>query len=590
MIIKLRSINPLPLLFGIIIFFLITTRFIFLDILPPGMSNDEVEYTLSSKTYALNGTDLSGVSFPESLFVTKTLGLISPVVPLILSPMHMVISLTQHTARLPYVILSVFTAAILGYLSYLLFKNKAVAYISVILFLLNPWSIFFSRFAVEGAFTLFFFLIGITLFIRLNGWKLIFPFLFFILGFFSYHGAKFTLVPVVLILTAYKIIRKQDFTLKKLLPNSYFLLAIAASLILFTVVNSLFSGSNTADRTKEIIFLNNDLLTGNVNEFRNKSIDSPLNGFFINKVTESIRLFTQNYLSAFSPNTLFLNGDPRIIYAFYYHGLFYLLDILFLIAGFLVLWSRKRPLLLTFFGPLILIAPITTGVSIVGQSVANRSFLLLPLLIMVSSYGIYSIYTYLPKKSYKNIFIILISVGLIISYANFMFLYLVRLPVLAQENYFTSQRVLAKFLNTQDFVKSQKVIVISSEPRQNYVQTIFYSTPDKQNRLLKNTAVEIWAANYQIDNIVFTRNCPTTLSKNIMYILKSEYKCDAFIREKVQYSIVDQKDAGPIYNIYNSSACTGVELTGWNNYHNFSDYAIEAMDKKTFCQRWIAER
>jgi hypothetical protein len=590
MIIKLRSINPLPLLFGIIIFFLITTRFIFLDILPPGMSNDEVEYTLSSKTYALNGTDLSGVSFPESLFVTKTLGLISPVVPLILSPMHMVISLTQHTARLPYVILSVFTAAILGYLSYLLFKNKAVAYISVILFLLNPWSIFFSRFAVEGAFTLFFFLLGITLFIRLDGWKLAFPLAFLILGFFTYHGAKFILLPVALILVAYKMIKTHDFTLKKAVPYISFLLITTLAIILFAVINSLFSTSIVADRTKDIVFLNNDLLSENVNSFRKQSINTPINGLFINKATESIRIFADNYLSAFAPQTLFLNGDPRIIYAFYYHGLFYLLDLPLIIVGFVALWSKKRSLFLTLIAPLILIAPIATAVSTVGKSVANRSFLLLPLLIMVSSYGLYSVYTYLPKKSYKNIFIILISVGLIISYANFMFLYLARLPVLAQENYSTSQRVLAKFLNTQDFVKNQKVIVISSEPRQNYTQTIFYSAPDKQNRLLKNTAIEISAANYQIDNIVFTRNCPTTLSKNIIYILKNEYKCDAFIGEKAQYSIVDQKDAGPIYNIYNSSACTGVELTGWNNYHNFSDYAIEAMDKKTFCQRWITER
>lgn len=95
--------------------------------MPPGMSHDEIEYSLSSKTYALMGQDISGTPFPLSLFQTETMGKISPIPPMMLSLLWKVLPLSHETARVPYAILGCGISVVMGYLAYLLFKRKTEA-------------------------------------------------------------------------------------------------------------------------------------------------------------------------------------------------------------------------------------------------------------------------------------------------------------------------------------------------------------------------------------------------------------------------------------------------------------------------------
>ena len=59
-----------------------------LGVVPSGVTNDELEYLLSSKSYALSGQDISGYAFPESLFNTKTEGRTSFVPVFVLSLLY----------------------------------------------------------------------------------------------------------------------------------------------------------------------------------------------------------------------------------------------------------------------------------------------------------------------------------------------------------------------------------------------------------------------------------------------------------------------------------------------------------------------
>ena len=115
-------------------FLLITIRFFYLDRFPVGVSHDEVEYILSSKTYSLSGVDLSNTSFPKSIFQTKTDGIISFLPPILLAPYFGLISLNQFTARLPYVVINIVTAISIYFLVKKLFKNKLFFNISNCLF------------------------------------------------------------------------------------------------------------------------------------------------------------------------------------------------------------------------------------------------------------------------------------------------------------------------------------------------------------------------------------------------------------------------------------------------------------------------
>ena len=128
-------IQPIFLLFLFLIIVFCGLRFLWLDRFPIGISHDEIEYILSSKTYFLKGVDLSGASFPISIFKTKTEGIISFLVPILLSPYYGPVNINQFTSRLPYVLLSLATIYILFLLVKKLF-NKQIALISVIVFLL----------------------------------------------------------------------------------------------------------------------------------------------------------------------------------------------------------------------------------------------------------------------------------------------------------------------------------------------------------------------------------------------------------------------------------------------------------------------
>ena len=139
-------------------FVLVFSRFLYLDRFPVGMTHDELEYILSAKTYFSSGVDLSNTPFPKSIFQTKTEGVISFLPAIFLSPYYGLVPLNQFTARLPYVIISLLTAITLYLITKKLFNNKYVALVTLLVYLINPWSFYLSRIASDTAFSLLFYL------------------------------------------------------------------------------------------------------------------------------------------------------------------------------------------------------------------------------------------------------------------------------------------------------------------------------------------------------------------------------------------------------------------------------------------------
>lgn len=570
-----------PFCFIFIIVFLILTRFIWLDRFPPGMNHDELEFILSSKTYSLFGTDLSGYGLPLSLFKTETLGQISAIPPLIMSLFWFVLLLTYTTARIPHILLNIATAMSLGFLANFLFKNKKVSFIAIILFLLNPWSFYLSRYAVDTPFSLFFYVLGITLFLYLNGWEIVLPLLLFVFSFFSYIAAKVLFFPIVLISLIYKL------TLKKLNKETINYSLIILGITIIFIIGYFFIASRVSDttissRASEVIFFDNETLAKDVDLLRNQSILSPIKNLYINKITESMRIFTSNYLSALSPQLLFSTGENL-----YNHGLFYIFDfILFLVGAFYMLKDNKKEMI--FLSVLILISIIPTAISQHGQSVINRSFFLLPMVIIFMAYGLFEIFNRLKIKTSFRLSVLLISTILLISFSRFLFSYFYQLPVLTQENSLLSSRVLAKYLVLEKKLK-KKITVISNEPRQLYLYMVFQLSPDEQKRSLnENKKNHKYNESFNFENITLTKKCPSKFTPEDEYILESLFgKCSP--GEKITYLIVNQRDAGDIFKIYNGKLCEGLNLTRWRDEHLLSDYSIENMDIRTFCKRWIAK-
>lgn len=559
----------------------IMARFVWLDRFPVGMAHDEVEYTLSSKTYHLAGKDLSGFSFPLSLFRTQTEGRISALPPIILSFYFASVPINQLTARIPFVFVNLATALVLYLLVDKLFSNKSVSFIAALFFLINPWSFYYSRWAAEAPVALLFYLIGILMMLSLDKNKLILSYIFLILGFFSYHGAKPIFLPLIVIGTIYRIIFEEKKKISK--KSGWLFIGLAILFIaIYLAIDLRLPGEASSGRYQDVLLLDRKFLASVVDDERRVSIFEPFSVIFSNKLTVAMKEFVKKYMSAFSPDTLFLSGDYRATYRFGDHGLFYIIDILFLCVGLLSLYSKNKKsfiLILSF----VLVSPLTTALSNIETSVINRSFLLMPMLVIISSLGIVEIYNCFKKRNLRTTSYLVITFLVLISFTNFLNFYFLRFPVSAQENYFLSERVLAKFLKIHS--DGEGIKVISSNPRAVYLETVFYSKPKLQEQLLNNFLENSKKKTYSIGNVEFTDVCPQEFFADVTYIVHREVDCHP--RTDYVYTIQDQKDAGTIFAIYNDEVCKDELLTPWRREHLISDYQIEEMDRSTFCNRWI---
>lgn len=560
----------------VIIFVLVLSRFFYLDRFPVGMSHDEIEYTLSSKTYSLFGVDLSNTPFPQSIFQTKTEGIISFLPPILLSPYFGSVSINQFTTRLLYIIINLLTAFTFFFLVKKLLKNKTLALISVIIFLANPWSFYFSKSAIEPPFALLFYLLAILFILDSSKKKLLLSFLFFTLGFFSYHGAKPILIPLVLVCLFYRcFLSKVKLNLK---PAIIFFLGILVVFSFYFLGNRFFPESINQSRSQDILFLNQNLITPLVDTNRKASLENPFKNIFINKGTVSLQIFFQKYLTAFSPDVLFISGDSRGTYHFGYHGLFFLIDFVFILIGLINLF-KKYSSQTKFLILLILISPLTTALSTVETSVINRSFLLLPLFTILTSFGVWTVYQFLSTKI-KPIFSFLILFLIILfSFANFFYFYFSRFPIIGQENFFFSQRLVANYIIKNN---DHKIIVVDPEAREVFLETVFYS-PKDQSSVLKDFVKN---QNYQIKNTSFVSKCPETFDPQTTYII-NQVSSNCLPSKNNLRSINEEQFGGPLYFILNDNLCSSFPSQPWLRFHLAKDYLPEKLSLSDFCQTWV---
>ncbi len=565
-------IKKYSLLLGVILV-LVVVRFLWLGIFPPGLSNDETEYMLSAKSYALYDRDVSGYGFPLSLFKSETDGVIAPIPAILSAPFYLIFDLNIATARLPFVIISLLSAWVIYKLADVLFKNKQAALITVIVFLINPWAFYFSRNTADAPFALLFYLWGLYLLLSSTKHRFLTSFAMFAIGFFSYNGAKTLLLPVVFVALVYL-----RFAAKRI-TNWQAILYLLATIIFvggFVLIANNIEGSVLSVRTKEVRVDNSDLAQS-VDQLRRQSVTSPLTSLFVNKPMIAAKEMTAKYLSVFSLPTFFLSGDGRATYRFEDYGLFHLADLGFMVVGLMYLAKKHTRALILILG-MIAVAPVASVLSSIELSVVNRSFMILPMIVLVIGQGVYFLFAKFGK-SFLRLPALAVSLVLLTSFIYFLNFYLFRFPVTAQEDYWTSERVLVNYLNYE----TQGTVWVSTEPWNSVMRKIFYSSEVAQDELLKSTYPLNQKKDYIIGHTLITPKCPENIDSTKIYITGPRVECDLGEPSMV---IEDHKDAGHAIKIYNSDFCD-VPLEPYRRFNAVSDYYIEGMDKDTLCSRWF---
>lgn len=343
-----------------------------------------------------------------------------PLQTLLLIPSIKIFSLTPFAVRFPNALLSIFTLLFTFLISQKLFKDYSISLLSTLFMAISPWALPMSRIALEANLVVFIIALATYLFLKANENKSItlyvFSSLFFGLSLFTYHSAKI-FTPLLLILLI--------FFQKKYQPKKVFILP-TIFFSLFLLLNFYQNNQIKINRTKDIAIFNP---TDNWQQVSNAQYEISQNGLpkiitrlVYNKIVYIYEIFSQSYLSYFSPQFLITQGAGETTYGMIPgFGVLGIIPTLGLLLSIIYIFQKKDSKNINnlfFLFSIILIPPFIASIA-KGQYSGNRVSLMMPFLQIISAYGLV---TFLNNVSINLKPYLLTILGLIFLFFNLSFL------------------------------------------------------------------------------------------------------------------------------------------------------------------------
>ncbi len=343
-----------------------------------------------------------------------------PLQTLLLIPSIKIFSLTPFAVRFPNALLSIFTLLFTFLISQKLFKDYSISLLSTLFMAISPWALPMSRIALEANLVVFIIALATYLYLKANENKSItlyvFSSLFFGLSLFTYHSAKI-FTPILLILLI--------FFQKKYQPKKVFILP-TIFFSLFLLLNFYQNNQIKINRTKDIAIFNP---TDNWQQVSNAQYEISQNGLpkiitrlVYNKIVYIYEIFSQSYLSYFSPQFLITQGAGETTYGMIPgFGVLGIIPTLGLLLSIIYIFQKKDSKNINnlfFLFSIILIPPFIASIA-KGQYSGNRVSLMMPFLQIISAYGLV---TFLNNVSINLKPYLLTILGLIFLFFNLSFL------------------------------------------------------------------------------------------------------------------------------------------------------------------------
>jgi len=349
---------------------------------PIGLNADEAALGYNAYSLLTTGKDEHGHPWPVNL---ESFGDFKPALyAYILIPFVKVLGLTELAVRLPSAIFGIVSVALIYFLVREIYEKNSLALMSALILAVNPWALHFSRGAWETNLATCLMILGVWSFIRWKNTqksKLLFLSVFsLVLSLYSYQSAR-VIAPLLglglVVLNFRKLLSLPKKTLISLIIFTVLMLApLAVSVI----------SSDAASRFSGVGLLADEGPLNRVKEFRGQHPDPSgfLPKFLHNRPVIYTIQFMNNYLSHFSGDFLFVNGDAIERNRIPETGLFYLFDFLFLIPGAIYI-ARNRNSNTKIIWLWIVIAPVASALTFQSPH-ALRSFnLVVPLTIIVAA-------------------------------------------------------------------------------------------------------------------------------------------------------------------------------------------------------------
>lgn len=463
------------LLLIVILTFLI--RFIGLSSLPPALNRDEAAIGWNAYSILTTAHDEHGQYLPLAF---KSIGdykmplyIYASTIPIKL------FGLNDFSIRFWSALAGIVSVIAIYYIVLELTKKKTLAIITAMLLALNPWAIFYSRVGFEANLALAFFLTG--LYCLLRGLKK--PVWFggglslFLLAFLTYSAS---LIFIPMILLVFLIIYRSS------LKPRHFIFLIIFTILSLTIFKSLWSIS--AQKANITVF-SDPTIINQYNQTRTRIFNQNpiLAKTWWNKQVFFFRLITQNYFKSFSPKFLFTVGGHHPWHRVPGVGNFYYLEIALALIGLVWLYKQKNKQLKILLIAWLLLAPLPSAITVDAPH-STRSLHLLPVVLILSAFGLLAILKRLTQIKKTRVMFLLISLYLI-NLVYFSYQYIMIYPQqfpgsipLGLKQLIINHQPTGKiyFFGIHDSNYLYSLIYLNTDPQQ-FQQTSRWTAPDLIN-------------------------------------------------------------------------------------------------------------
>lgn len=278
-------------------------RFLFLDSFPVGVTADELQQGYTAYSILKTGKDEWGDKMPLN---PRSLGDYKP--PLYvysMIPFEAILGLNLLAIRLPSALAGASILILIFFIVNLIFKDFKTAVLSVFLLSISPWHIIFSRIGWESNLGLFFFCLGVLLFLLSpkKSYLLIFSSISFGLTLFTYHSFK---IFTPLFIVACVFFFKNYF---KMIEKRWVQASLGVGLVFLGILTYgwIFTGSGR--RANDAAIYNAENLSPLRDVQVQDKLPQPFNRMVNNKIAYLLTQFSQNYFGYFS--TTFLASPHR---------------------------------------------------------------------------------------------------------------------------------------------------------------------------------------------------------------------------------------------------------------------------------------
>lgn len=435
-----RLSQPKYLLIFICLLFLFT-RFYRIVEIPASVYWDEASIGYNAYSISQTGKDEWGKVFPLHFRAFGEFKL--PVYIYTTAFSVSIFGLNELAVRFPAVIFSLGTLILTYFLTKKLISDREVGLLASFLICISPWFFIFSRTGYEVTAGLFFYLLGLYLFLKQskNTWFIFFSAVSFIFSLYSYNSFRVTVPITILILALYEI---------KNIKKSFLPIILS------------------------VVFLSISIIP----IYRLYVFDAGISR--LQAVRTQNSAFIKNFLSHFSFNFLFAQGDKNLRSQQNGFGELYLPELILLPMGMLYLIKLRTKYI--FLPAILLLIGIVPAAITKEFPHALRSIAAVPFFCMISAFGI----AYLKNFVKVKYLTLLIVSTFLVFFINYFISFLKFYPYQSAKDWQYGYKQVTRF----DFTNYNQVI-ISDEYAQPYIFTLFYLKYDpnkfRQEVLRNNT-------------------------------------------------------------------------------------------------------